>query len=79
MYLVGIPLHGSPGIPLTLLLVLLHGLTSRLTGRRGFAQPSSGVGSLAMGLVVTDNLDPKLPRNTISELVRTIINQGKLT
>jgi hypothetical protein len=46
-YRAGIPLHGSPGVPLTLL-VPVHGLTSRLMGRRGFARPSSGVGSLGM-------------------------------
>jgi hypothetical protein len=63
-YLAGIPLHGSPGIPLTLLVPV--------QGRRGFARPSSGVGSLAMVLVVTNNLDPKLTRNTVSELIRTI-------
>jgi hypothetical protein len=50
-YRAGIPLHGSPGIPLTLL-VPVHGLTSRFDGEEGFAQPSSGVGSLVVVLPV---------------------------
>jgi hypothetical protein len=33
-YRAGIPLHGSPGIPLTLL-VPVHGLTSRFDGEEG--------------------------------------------
>jgi hypothetical protein len=45
-YLAGIPLHGSPGVPLTLL-VPVHGLTSCFD-REGFRRPSSGVGNLAV-------------------------------
>jgi hypothetical protein len=51
-YQVGIPLHGSPGIPLTLL-VPVQGLTSRFDGEEGFAWPSSGVGNLVVVLPVT--------------------------
>jgi hypothetical protein len=44
-YRAGIPLHGSPSVPLTLL-VSVHGLTSRFDGEEGFARPSSGVGGI---------------------------------
>jgi hypothetical protein len=51
-YRVGIPFHGSPSIPLTLL-VPVHGLTSCFDGEEEFAWPSSGVGSLVV--VFTSN------------------------
>jgi hypothetical protein len=51
-YWAGIPLHGSPGVPLTLL-VPVHSLTSRFDREEGFAWPSSGVGSLVVVLPVT--------------------------
>jgi hypothetical protein len=46
-YQVGIPLHKSPGVPLTLL-VPVHGLTSCFDREEGFRWPSSDIGSLAV-------------------------------
>jgi hypothetical protein len=48
-YRAGIPLHGSPGVPIT----PVQGLTSRFDGEEGFAWPSSGVGNLVVVLPVT--------------------------
>jgi hypothetical protein len=46
-YRAGIPLHRSPGVPLTLL-VPVNGLTSCFDREEGFRQPSSDIGSLAV-------------------------------
>jgi hypothetical protein len=62
-YRAGIPLHGSPGVPLTLL-VPVHGLTSRFDGKEGGLR---GHPQVWVVLRWTDNLDPRLTRNTISE------------
>jgi hypothetical protein len=46
-YQAGIPLHGSPGVPLTLL-VPFYDLTSCFDREEGFRQLSSDIGSLAV-------------------------------